>query len=419
MTLPSSAGATSSRARLALSAAAIAVIAGGAGYGLAHLQKPPAPAAAPATSDAHKPLYWYDPMVPAQHFDKPGKSPFMDMQLVPRYADEAGCGPAAGVKIDSAAIQSLGVRLASVQRGEFVQTLDATGVLDFNQRDVAIVQARAGGFVQRVYARAPGDVVRAGAPIADLLIPTWGGAQAEFLAVQQTGDAALQAAARQRLRLLGMPDALIEQVARTGAAHTVVTVTTPVGGVIQTLDVRQGMTVNMGQNLAQVTGLTTVWLNAALPEAQAGQVRVGQGARAELAAFPGETFAGGVTAILPTAQADSRTLTVRVELPNRGGRLRPGMFATVHLAGVTQSALSVPSEAVIRTGTRALVMLAAAGGRFQPVEVQVGREAGDRSEILAGLSEGDEIVASGQFLIDSEASLAGLPVRPLSGGAAQ
>ena len=400
-------------ARLA-AGAAIALIGGVAGYGLAHLHNPP-PAPAPAARQA---LYWYDPMKPEQHFDKPGKSPFMDMQLVPRYADEA---PAAspGVAIDPRAIQNLGVRLASVQRGAFAQSLDATGTLDFNQRDVAIVQARAAGFVQRVYARAPGDVVRAGAPIADLLVPTWDGAQAEYLAVRANGDATLQAAARQRLRLLGMSDALIDQVGRSGRTRSVITVTTPVGGAIQTLDVRQGMSVNMGQTLAQVAGLSTVWLNAAVPEALAGQVRLGESARAGLAAFPGETFGGRVTAILPTAQTDSRTLTVRVELANQGGRLRPGMFATVHLAGPANSALFVPSEAVIRTGARALVMVAGDGGRFQPIEVRLGREDGNRTEILAGLAEGQKVVASGQFLIDSEASLAGLQVRPLDPQAAR
>jgi Cu(I)/Ag(I) efflux system membrane fusion protein len=203
-------------------------------------------------------------------------------------------------------------------------------------------------------------------------------------------------------------------VARDGRPRTVVTVSTPIGGAIQTLDVRQGMTVNMGQTLAQVSGLSTVWLNAAVPETLAGQVRVGQPARAELAAFPGETFAGRVTAILPTTQADSRTLTVRVELPNPGGRLRPGMFATVHLGGAAHPALFVPSEAVIRTGKRSIVMVAGTGGRFQPVEVQLGREDGDRTEIMAGLSEGQKVVASGQFLIDSEASLAGVQARPLT-----
>ncbi|HXU99472.1 MAG TPA: efflux RND transporter periplasmic adaptor subunit [Caulobacteraceae bacterium] len=406
---------TLSPARLAAGGAFVALIAGAGGYGLARLHGPqPAPASA-ATAGRHA-LYWYDPMKPEQHFDKPGKSPFMDMQLVPRYADEGGAA-SSGVAIDPRTLQNLGVRLASVQRGDFARTLDATGTLDFNQRDVAIVQARAAGFVQRVYARAPGDVVRAGAPIADLLVPTWGGAQAEYLAVRANGDATLQAAARQRLRLLGMSESLIDQVARSGRSRGVVTVTTPAGGAIQTLDVRRGMSVGMGQTLAQVAGLSTVWLNAAVPEALAGQVRSGEGARAELAAFPGQTFTGRVTAILPTAQADSRTLTVRVELPNRDGRLRPGMFATVHLTGAPDSALFVPSEAVIRTGVRALVMLAGDGGRFQPVEVRLGREDGDRTEILAGLVEGQKVVASGQFLIDSEASLAGLQVRPLGAAA--
>lgn len=399
-------------ARLALGAAAVALLAGAAGYGLGHLGKSQAPAAT-APPAGRKVLYWYDPMVPAQHFDKPGKSPFMDMQLVPRFADE---GPAAnsGVQIDPARLQSLGVRYATVQRASFADEITAPGVLEFNQRDVAIVQARANGFVQRVYGRAPGDIVRGGAPIADLLVPTWGGAQAEYLAVRRTGDPALEAAARQRLRLLGMPDGLIEAVAQRGRPQTVVTVTTPVGGAIQTLDVRQGMTVNMGQTLAQVSGLGTVWLSAAVPEAEAGQVRVGAPARVELAAFPGEAFAGRVAAILPATQAESRTLQVRVELPNRAGRLRPGMYGTVHLGGAARPAVSVPSEAVIRTGRRSLVMLAQEGGRFQPVEVQIGREDGGRTEVLAGLAEGQKVVASGQFLIDSEASLAGLQARPLS-----
>jgi Cu(I)/Ag(I) efflux system membrane fusion protein len=408
----------SPRSRLAAGAAAIAIVAGLGGYGLASLKtsRPSAPTPASPAQPGQKVLYWYDPMVPTQHFDKPGKSP-MAMDMIPRYADGASAA-AVGVTIDPAALQNLGVRLARVERGDFAQILDATGVLDFNQRDVAIVQARAAGFVERVYARAPGDVVRAGAPIADLLVPSWGGAQGEYLAVRATGDRRLEAAARQRLRLLGMPDGLIDQVAESGRTHGVVTITTPVGGAIQTLDVRQGMSVNMGQNLAQVNGLSTVWLNAAAPEAQGGQVRVGESARAELAAFPGETFTGRVTAVLPTADVNSRTLTVRVELPNRDDRLRPGMFATVHISGQANAALFIPSEAVIRTGKRVLVMLAAPGGRFQPVEVQPGREEGDRTEILAGLSEGDKVVASGQFLIDSEASLADLQVRPLSAAAA-
>jgi Cu(I)/Ag(I) efflux system membrane fusion protein len=404
------------RQTLMLSAAGLA-IAVGVGFGLGRIVAPP-----PATSrssPAERPdgrvLYWYDPMVPAQHFDRPGKSPFMDMQLVPKYAGGApGNAGEPGVQIDPARVQNLGVRSETVERGGLPSGVTATGLIDFNERDVAIVQAKAAGFVQRVYGRAPGDVVNAGAPLADVLVPEWAGAQGEYLAVRRTDDLALIQAARQRLQLLGMPSALIASVERSGQVRNVITITTPSGGVIKTLAVRNGMTVSAGETLAEVNGLGRVWLNAAVPEAMAGQVRVGDAVTATLAAFPGQTFSGRVTAILPQVQAESRTLTARVELPNTGGRLRPGMFATVQFGGLPQSALLVPSEAVIRTGKRTLVMLARPGGRYEPAEIRVGREAGGKTEVLAGLAAGEKVVASGQFLLDSEASLSGVEARPVS-----
>ncbi len=406
-------GMTFTRGRLAAAAVGLIVAGGLGGYGLARLWPAAAPKAVVAAEAGRKILYWYDPMSPTSHFDRPGRSPFMDMPLISRYADEDAAGGASGVAIDPGRVQNLGVRLASVERGDLSESLDVTGVLDFNQRQLAVIQARSAGFVQKVYGRAPGDVIGAGAPLADLLVPAWSGAQTEYLAVRRTGDPALEAAARQRLRLLGMSDSLIADVAREGRPRAVVTVTSPQAGAIQTLDVRQGMSVAMGQTLAQVAGLGTVWLNAAVPESVSGQVKAGQRARAEFAAWPGETFDGRVAAILPSAQADSRTLTVRIELGNRGGRLRPGQFATVHLAGDRRPALLVPSEAVIRTGRRTLVMVAAAAGRFEPVEVSLGREDRGKTEVLAGLTEGQRVVASGQFLIDSEASLMGLRPKPL------
>ena len=401
----------SARIRLGLAAITIAVVAGGAGYGIATLGH--GEGAAPKGADAgRKILYWYDPMVPSQHFDKPGKSPFMDMQLIPKYAGE---GPTeTGIAIDPARTQNLGLRVVAAQAGALGSALTATGSIDFNQRDIAVVQARSGGFVQRVYARAPGDVIGAGAPLADLLVPEWAGAQAEYLAVRRTGDASLTRAARQRLTLLGMPEGTIAAVDRGGRPHNVITIASPIGGTIKTLGVRQGMTVSASETLAEVNGLGTVWLNAAVPEAMAGQLRPGQNANATLAAFPGERFAGKVAAILPAVQADSRTLTVRIELPNRGARLKPGMFATVDFGGATRTALLVPSEALIRTGQRTLVMLALDKGRYQPAEVQTGQTNGGQTEILAGLAQGEKVVASGQFLIDSEASLSGVQARPIS-----
>jgi Cu(I)/Ag(I) efflux system membrane fusion protein len=389
---------------------------GGVGFVAARLTGPattvPATSATadPASAAKPKPLYYYDPMVPQEHYDSPDSRSSMGMKTIPKYPDApaTGLSPKPGISIDPSAMQSLGIRIATATTGALSGALDATGAIDFNQRDVAIIQARAAGFVQRVYNRAPGDVIARGAPIADLLVPEWGGAQAEYDAVRRSGDRALTAAAAQRLRLLGIPGG-------TPGGRGMTTVRSPIAGVIQTLDARAGVTLAAGQTLAQINGLATVWLNAAVPEVRAGAVKVGQTATADLAAFPAEHFTGRVVAVLPTTQADSRTLTVRIELRNPGGRLRPGMFATVHLGGTSDTALLVPSEAVIRTGTRTLVMLAEDKGRYRPAEVKAGREAGGRTEILAGLAAGEKVVASGQFLLDSEASLTGIAARPITG----
>ncbi|WP_285355288.1 efflux RND transporter periplasmic adaptor subunit [Pseudomonas sp. lyk4-R2A-10] len=399
-----------------LAGLALAVGVGG-GYGLAYqrMNGVAASAPAPAPSTEPKALYWYDPMYPQQKFDKPGKSPFMDMQLVPRYA--SGEEGSATVSIDPGLSQNLGLRVAPVSRGAFTSSLDVSGVLGFNERDVAVIQARTNGFVERVYARAPGDVLTAGTALADILVPEWTAAQSEFLALRRSGDADLIAAARQRLRLTGMPASLIAQVERSGKVQSELTVTSPLGGVLQALDVRAGMTVASGETLARVNGLNSVWLAVAVPESQTGSVAVGQAVEARLPAFPGRVFNGTVSAILPDTNPDSRTLRVRVELTNADGRLRPGMTAQVRLNRSTgQDSLSVPSEAVIRTGKRALVMLAEDAGHYRPVEVRLGQESDGRTVILEGLAEGQSVVTSGQFLLDSEASLKGIVAEPLESG---
>ncbi|NVZ18364.1 efflux RND transporter periplasmic adaptor subunit [Pseudomonas costantinii] len=385
-------------------AAAVLLLGLGAGYGLAQLH----PTASAPAKDDKQALYWYDPMYPQQKFDKPGKSPFMDMQLVPRYAEGASLDTPT-VQIDPRQTQNIGVRLASVTRGVMTSTLSLSGILAFNDRDVAVVQARAAGFVERVYARAPGDVLKAGAPLADLLIPEWAAAQEEFLALRHSGDGALIAAARQRLRLSGMPSGLIAQMERSGQVQAVLTVTSPLGGALQTLEVREGMTLAAGQTLARINGLDTVWLQVAVPEAQGAGLNVGQTVESRFVGLPGKAVNGSVSAILPATAMDSRTVQVRVELPNPDGSLRPGMTAQVLLTQSNgQSVLQVPSEALIRTGKRVLVMLAEEGGRFRPVEVEVGAENQDQTVIRSGLLEGQQVVASGQFLLDSEASLRGV-----------
>ena len=384
--------------------------AGAAATQAAHGAASSAAAAAPGSAE-RKVLYWYDPMVPSQKFDRPGKSPFMDMQLVPKYADEAE-SEGAGVRVSGAAQQSLGLRVVAAERRAVAGGIDAVGTLQLNERDVALVQARAAGFVQRVYGRAPGDVVAAGAPLADLLLPEWLAAQHEYLAVRATGDTALATASRQRLVLLGMPEELIDRVAASGQPQPVQTITAPAGGLIAELIVRQGMTVALGATLARINGIGTMWVEAAVPEVQAAAVAPGRRAEVRLPGLPGQPLHGRVSAVLPEANRDTRTLRVRIELPNPGGRLRAGMFAQVRLQGGAEGeAVVVPAEAVIRTGRRALVYLLDAPGRYHPVEVELGPEQGEWVVVRSVFAAGQQVVASGQFLIDSEATLQGITAR--------
>ncbi|MCP8632922.1 efflux RND transporter periplasmic adaptor subunit [Pseudomonas mosselii] len=385
----------------------------GTGYWLGH---PAQPAQAPATAAEQRPLYWYDPMYPQQHFPAPGKSPFMDMQLVAKYAEE-GTDPAEpAVQISQGVQQNLGVRLATVSRGRLQRTLQVSGVLAFDERDFSVLQARTAGFVERTYGRATGDVVAKGAPLADVLAPEWVGLQEEFLAIRHMGDAQLLAAARQRLLLAGMPGDLVDRVARIGKVQKQVTLVAPSAGVIQALDLRPGMALASGATLARINGIANVWLEAAVPEAQASGLHEGQAVEAHLPAYPGETVLGKLTALLADADLQSRTLRLRIELPNKAGRLRPGMTAQVALrpGENTDDSLLLPAEAVIRTGKRDLVMVAEEQGRFRPVEVVLGQESGGQVAILKGLQAGQKVVASGQFLIDSEASLKGIEATTVS-----
>ncbi|MEN5215508.1 efflux RND transporter periplasmic adaptor subunit [Pseudomonas pudica] len=388
----------------------------GTGYWLGH---PGQPAQAPAATAEQKPLYWYDPMYPQQHFPAPGKSPFMDMQLVAKYAEEGTDPVQPTVQISQGVQQNLGVRLATVSRGRLQRSLQVSGVLAFDERDFSVLQARTAGFVERTYGRATGDVVAKGAPLADVLAPEWAGLQEEFLALRHLGDMQLLAAARQRLLLAGMPGELVDRVARSGKVQNLVTLVAPSAGVIQALDLRPGMTVAPGATLARINGIANVWLEAAVPEAQASGLREGQAVEAHLPAYPGETVLGKLTALLADADLQSRTLRLRIELPNKEGRLRPGMTAQVALrSGENADDLLLPAEAVIRTGKRDLVMVAEDQGRFRPVEVVLGQENGGQVAILKGLQAGQKVVASGQFLIDSEASLKGIEATTASDSSA-
>jgi Cu(I)/Ag(I) efflux system membrane fusion protein len=365
----------------------------------------------PATGK--KVLYWHDPMVPGQKFDKPGKSPFMDMQLVPMYADGGRAGDAGTVTINSRVQQNLGVRVAEVKSGSQTSTMEAVGSVAYNERDVAVVQARSNGFLERLYVRAPLDPVRKGQPLAELYVPDWVAAQEEYLSAKRIdarSDAAnlggLADSAKQRMRLAGMSDAQIAAVVAGGKVQARVTITSPIGGVVGELTAREGMTVIAGAPLFRINGLSTVWVNAEVPEVAAAQVRPGNAVEARTPAVSGAVFKGKVSAILPEVNPATRTIKARIELANPGGRLVPGMFATVSFAPATRNdVLLIPSEAVIQTGKRSVVVVAQGDGKFAAVDVEVGLDSKGQTEIRKGLQAGQNVVVSGQFLVDSEANL--------------
>jgi membrane fusion protein, copper/silver efflux system len=366
-------------------------------------------------------LYWHDPMVPGHKFDKPGKSPFMDMQLVPVYADEAS--DEGKVTISPRVQQNLGVRTAEVTKGALGLTVEAVGSVAYNERDVAVVPARSNGFVEKLFVRAPLDPVRKGQPLAELYVPEWVAAQEEYLAARRVASARMDGlidGARQRMRLAGMTDDLIRLVESTGKVHSRLTVRAPITGVVAELGAREGMTVMAGQLLFRINGLATVWVNAEVPENLASQVRPGYAVEATTPALPGTVFKGRVSAILPEVNLATRTIKARVELANRDSQLAPGMFATINFTSATRKeAVLAPTEAVIQTGSRSVVFVAQGDGKFAPVDVEIGIEADGKTEILKGLEPGQKVVVSGQFLIDSEASLKGTTTRMSDAGAAE
>ena len=358
-------------------------------------------------NNGRKILYWHDPMVPGQKFDKPGKSPFMDMQLVPVY--EGAADSAGAVSIDPRMQQNLGMRTAEVTKGAVTPAVEAVGSVAYNERDVSAVQARSNGFVERLYVRAPLDRVRKGQPLAELYVPDWIAAQEEYLSARRMAGTRLEGlieGARERMRLAGMTGEQIEAVESTGKVHPRLTIRSPIDGVVAELSVREGATVMSGAPLFRINGLRSVWINAEVRESEAGRVRAGGVVEVRAAALPGKVFKGKVGAILPQVDAATRTLNARIEIANPDFELKPGMFATVDFASAApREALVVPSEAVIQTGKRSVVILAQGDGRFAPVEVEAGTEANGRTEIRKGLEAGQKVVVSGQFLIDSEASL--------------
>lgn len=371
----------------------------------------PGTAASDSAGTERKPLYWYDPMAPQQHFDQPGKSPTMNMQLVPKYADDATGStgaPPGTIAIDPRVVQNLGVRLAPVERGSFARAVDTVGVVAVDEHRIQAIQVRQPGWVEELDVRAVGDSVHRGQRLAGVYAPDLLATQQELLIARNSGDPQFIEAAGRRLALFGLSGSQIAHIEKTGQAERRVDYYAPFDGYVMDLGARQGAAVEPGNMLFQLADLQSVWINAEVPETQAAWIKIGDPAVADVPALPGQHFQGRIDYLYPELTSATRTLKVRVVVRNSDRHLRPGMFAAVHLRGTTQDqVLTVPTEAVIMTGTRSVVIVADDATHFRPALVRVGAEHRGRSEILEGLSVGQNVVASGQFLIDSEASLRG------------
>ena len=389
-----------------LAAATSVAIAGGAFYlgrVTGHSNATTASAPASAASAERRVLYWHDPMVPNQKFDKPGKSPFMDMPLVPVYADAAGDY---GVKVSPQVQQNLGIRTALVKRADVNSSFDTVGTVQFDERLNVAVQTRVAGYIEHLAVRAPMEQVHRGQALATVFAPDWLGPLNEIVALKRAGvPADLLAAARERTQALSIPPELVRKAEETGVAQARFTLVAPTSGVVAELGVREGVAVNPGMTLFRIAGLGKVWAVAEVPEAQAVRLTRGQKVKAVLQADASQAFDGELKEILPQVSANTRTLQARFEVDNKRGRLTPGMLLRLQVVGPTASRLVVPSEAVIRTGTRAVAIVRKDSGSFEPREVRLGADLGDSLEVVEGLAEGDQVVASGQFLVDSEARL--------------
>lgn len=359
--------------------------------------------------EARKVLFWYDPMYPNTRFDKPGKSPFMDMDLVPKYADEESASATApGVRIDPTQTQNLGVKTEAVRRGPlaFAQTFPAN--VSYNEYQFVIMQARAAGFVEKVWPLTVGDKVKKGAPLLELTIPDWVEAQSEYLLLKETGGTATQVEGiLERLRLAGMPETDIRRLTATRKIQTRFILTAPIDGVITAFDLRAGMNIAKDNVVAKIQGMDPVWVTAAVPESIAWLIKDASPFSLTVPARPDKSFTVRKWTLLPSADATTRTLQLRLEVDNPDEALKPGMNAYLNLKTESEPMLLIPSKALIDTGSEQRVITVDGEGRFVPKPVSVFQASQGVTAIRSGLAEGEKVVASGLFLIDSEANISG------------
>ena len=354
------------------------------------------------TATNKEPLYWVAPMDDNYRRDKPGKSP-MGMDLVPVYAQSSS--DKGVIKISPSVVNNLGVRTEAVSMAKLVKTIEALGIVKYNEDNLVHIHPRVDGWIETLYVNTEGQQVTKGDPIYQLYSPQLVNAQQEFvLALQQQSKKLIQAT-QQRLLALNISDKTIQNLKRTGQVQQFVTFYAPMDGVVVGLQVRDGFYVKPGTTMMSIAQLDEVWVEADIYERDSERVKLGQFARMTLDYEPGRVWYGMVDFIYPSLDATTRTLKARFNFANKKRLLKPNMFTKVELEiEAEQLSMLVPKSAVIRTGTQDRVVVVLGEGEFKSVAVVLGQEGANVYEILNGIEPSDMVVVSAQFLIDSESS---------------
>lgn len=365
---------------------------------------PGLPAIADTAADREKEiLYWVAPMDPNYRRDNPGKSP-MGMDLIPFYSspDEGG----SSVTISPVVVQNLGVRTTEAELTRLWRGIDTVGYVDYDESKVSHIHLRTEGWIEKLAVESEGERVKKRDFLFDVYSPKLVNAQEELVTALATGNSGLIRATKERLSALGISESQISQLEKTKKVKQRISIYAPQDGVVSVLAVREGMFVKPSQKVMKLGDLSSVWLLAEVFERQSQWVEVGQDAEVTLSYIPGQSWQGKVEYIYPSLDPKTRTLKVRLRFDNPGERLKPNMYANVKIfGGAKVNTTVIPLEALIRSGREERVIMSLGDGRFEARDVKAGIESGNYVEILEGVEPGEEVVTSGQFLIDSEASM--------------
>lgn len=353
-----------------------------------------------------KPLYWVAPMDANFRKDKPGKSP-MGMDLVPVFSD-GGSGADSGpgtIMISPEVVNNLGVRLAEVKLGSLQTQISTVGYVKYNEDQLVHIHPRVQGWIEKLYVKSAGDPVTQGQPIYDLYSPELVNAQEELLLAIDRKNERLIRAAKDRLAALQLPKQTVSELMKTKKVKQTITFYAPQSGVVDNLNIREGYFAKPGTTLMSIGKLDQVWVEAEVFERQSSDVVIGIPVTMTLDYLPGKEWKGKIDYVYPTLNAKNRTVKVRLRFENRDKILKPNMFTQVVIhAQAVQQSLLIPKEAVIRSGSKERVVLSLGEGRYKSIYVEVGRYDNYSAEILSGLSLGERVVSSAQFLLDSESS---------------